>query len=298
MARPVHLVEWRSLSGRIEGFKAALEVYLKARSLPQIGTSIGGDDLTNALYNLIGDIERFATTHRNHLSDTVVKVFYPFNSIMRVQLSDALNGGSLFRPDALLRIGISVISLRAEVDYLLSGQDTYLRSLTENSFRHLQRLITVDTDFRLKWQRAMQEGEPSCERLGAIHLLWHGLFAFKAGASGEQTDLVFSEPVEADDAPGASGLVLTEWKVLRRGEDAGQKAEQARLQAARYNMGVLNGVELKGTRYLVLVSDYQIQRPRDHVEADVSYRCINVAVSPESPSQSARRLSRGSADPC
>src|ERR1700722_9028346 len=36
-------------------------------------------------------------------------------------------------------------------------------------------------------------GSVACERLGAVHLLWHGIFAFKVDGSGARTDLIAPE---------------------------------------------------------------------------------------------------------
>jgi hypothetical protein len=57
----------------------------------------------------------------------------------------------------------------------------------------------------------------------------------------------------------------------------------ARQQAARYSSGVLWGFELREYRYLIMVSEKQLQ-VSDIQEADVTYRIINIAVDPSTPS--------------
>ena len=53
---------------------------------------------------------------------------------------------------------------------------------------------------------------------------------------------------------------------------------------------VLGGVELASHRYLVAVTRTQIAPAKDAVKGAVTYRCINIAVDPESPSVAVKRL--------
>ena len=56
-----------------------------------------------------------------------------------------------------------------------------LRARSERAFLHLRRLLAVDRDVRAKWKAAYEgkQGEVACEALGAVHLLSHGIYAFK-----------------------------------------------------------------------------------------------------------------------
>ena len=129
-----------------------------------------------------------------------------------------------------------------------------IRSRSEFAFAHLQRSIVVDEAFRKKWQDAFAAGETVCEGLGAVHLLSHGIWAFKVNAAGERTDLVYAEPL-ADFATRhryADGLVLTEWKKAATAKEAARKFEEAWDQARRYAQGVLAGNELTSHRYAVV----------------------------------------------
>jgi hypothetical protein len=59
-------------------------------------------------------------------------------------------------------------------------------------------LIVVDKNVRAKWQAAWKKSgghETRCEQLGAVHLLSHGIWAFKTSANGA-TDLVYSDPID------------------------------------------------------------------------------------------------------
>ncbi len=63
-------------------------------------------------------------------------------------------------------------------------------------------------------------GETACEKLGALHLLSHGILAFKAYAPGERTDLILGDRLVIDDdlIAGTEGIVLTEWKRVKVGD--------------------------------------------------------------------------------
>ena len=134
-----------------------------------------------------------------------------------------------------------------------------VRSASELAFVHLQRVIVADEDFRKKWQAAFAKHETHCERLGGVHLLWHGIWAFKADAAGGKTDLVYQEPANTGGIQVSLGMVLTEWK--RDKGDATAAYKQAKEQAAIYSGGILAGVELASHRNLVVVSKKQINRP-------------------------------------
>jgi hypothetical protein len=87
-------------------------------------------------------------------------------------------------------------------------------------------------------------------------------------------------------------MVLTEWKVVHDSIDADEKATEARRQTNEYASGLLGDLELKRTRYIILVSDRQGVPPPDIEERGVCYRHIWLAVDPDSPSKHARRESK------
>jgi hypothetical protein len=177
-------------------------------------------------------------------------------------------------------------AFETELSYLLSDTEQAVRSRSELAFAHLQRSIVVDETFRKKWNAAFSAGETECEKLGAVHLLSHGIWAFKVSAEGERTDLVYQETSNrfAREQAHADGLVLTEWKkgTSKKAED---KFEEARNQAHRYGRGVLAGNELTRYRYAIVVSEEQVQIPDDVERDGITYRHINIAVEPKSPSK-------------
>lgn len=77
---------------------------------------------------------------------------------------------------------VILAALDGEISYLLRDSQDAIRSRAERAFEHLQRLIAVDDDVRTKWRAAYAISETKCERLGAVHLLQHAIWAFKANA--------------------------------------------------------------------------------------------------------------------
>jgi hypothetical protein len=178
-------------------------------------------------------------------------------------------------------------ALRSAVDYHLRDFTFLARRITERAFIHLQRTIVADPATRGRWREAFEAGETACEKLGAVHLLLHGVWAFKAYSPGERTDLILGEPISdlAQVEAAAEALVLTEWKRIKPSDDAESVAQAARQQASRYAAGSLSGIELATYRYVVLVSRPRVQTPSDVEESGTVYRHINIAVDPSPPSR-------------
>jgi hypothetical protein len=184
----------------------------------------------------------------------------------------------------------------AQVSFFLSDTQEIIRSRAERAFEHLQRSIVADADVRKKWQDAFKNknGEATCEALGAVHLLLHGIWAFKANSAGERTDLIYRDVLSDADRVrrAADGLVLTEWKKPRDGENSEALYKKAFTQARLYSQGSLADIELAAYRYLVLVSMKRIIVPANLNCDGITYRYINIAVAPDSPSQDGLRLNR------
>ncbi|MBB3746995.1 hypothetical protein FHX10_006548 [Rhizobium sp. BK591] len=189
--------------------------------------------------------------------------------------------------DWVLSIGL----LEAEITYLLADFELWIRNKTDLAFKHLQRLISVDARLKADWAAAFGKREEACERLGATHLLWHGLWAFKVDSQGARTDLVTFEPID-DRIVGASGgaLVLTEWKkikeVNRRAIE--QAFASAKGQALNYVSGALGAIELKSQIHLVAVTMDPIPKhemPEETVEQGKTIRYVNIVIDPPVPSR-------------
>jgi len=273
---------WYALSCRIEALVDVGSRYLAAVQAWGSDYYGVGNDIVQDGQNIVRDLERF---HRDFhsvlppIARDYIKGFLDkykhrhrkFSGIPGVQATLTMLG-----------------ALRGELNYLLSTHVDASRNLVSRAFLHLQRSIVADERIGASWKDAFRAGEPACEALGAAHLLLHGIWAFKASATGERTDLVMGTPlaITAEIERASEALVLTEWKVIRKEDKMETKAQQALVQAKRYSAGVLAGFELSTIRYLVLVTKDIRDVPPPIIEGDVTYEYILVAVSPAAPSRS------------
>lgn len=203
----------------------------------------------------------------------------------------AAGSASAKLPSTVAHIGSLIRRFKADFDYLTSDLEGTVVRQTARGFIHLQRSIIADECIRAKWVSAYNKNEEACEKLGAVHLLQHGIWSFKAHSIGERTDLILGEPLRdknlAEVYLVAEGLVLTEWKIASTNNHK-TKFEEALAQAELYSKGSLAPIELKGYRYLVVVTEKQIATPEDSEVDGVIYKYINIAVNPASPSKAAR----------
>ena len=186
---------------------------------------------------------------------------------------------------------VLLTSIRSELDHLLVDQNAIIRSHVKRAFQHLDRSLVADSEIRKKWVKAFREGEIACEKLGAAHLLLHGIWAFKANSVGERTDLILGNHLVVDDEVigAARGLVLTEWKLVKPKDNPKAVKDEAKSQASRYSGGGLAGFELDSERYLVLVGEGEFDKPRDEKVGSVSYKVISLVLNRKTPSVAAKQ---------
>lgn len=277
--------DWQALHDRIEGIEQSADLYIRA-------LKVHNDDpygmrrkvFRPAFQSLVASIKDFGSAHATALPVTAVEAVDRF-------VRD--NEGLLANQD-LDNFGHTVACLtvlsgfRSELRFQLTDRSATLLRLTERALLHLQRTIVADSEARRRWTQAFAAGETTCEQLGAVHLLLHGIWAFKTSAAGERTDLVYNEPTSDGDlaARTAEALVLTEWKVVRADSELKDKLSAAERQARLYSRGVLGGMELSDSRFLVMVSEDRLSLPADDAIDGIVYRARNIAVNPSAPSRS------------
>jgi len=185
----------------------------------------------------------------------------------------------------------SLAVFRSEFSYIIADTQAVALRITERAFAHLQRSIIADDQIREKWLAAFSEGELKCEKLGSLHLLSHGIWAFKAHAERGRTDLILNEPLSDTlmIEKTSTALVLTEWKVVRNENELDAAIRSAYEQTKLYTAGVLSGIELVNYRYLVIVSQRNFRMPADIIEENLTYRHINLPVDPDNPSTAAKK---------
>jgi hypothetical protein len=100
---------------------------------------------------------------------------------------------------------------------------------------------------------------------------------------------VLGLPWDSSFARAVEGLVLTEWKVLRPSDKIADVVEAGIAQTKHYTEGILAGLELASTRYVVVVSAKQIPPVAARVVGKISYEVRNVVVSPDVPSVAGKK---------
>lgn len=282
-----YLDQWKALASRIRGLMQAGQLhahYLAVRSSDSYGR---GKRLREQSASILTALEAFRDRFRQSLPPTAVDAIEYFINHSANLIRSTIDHPDL-RDESAWAALVALAALETEISFILSDVQQSIRARSERAFAHLQRSIVADADIRRKWQVALSEGEVACEKLGAVHLLLHGIWAFKVNATGERTDLVFQEPARdlAAEQQYADGLVLTEWKVAAAGGRAEDRFREARSQAGRYAQGALAGSELTAYRYAIVVSSQHVDTPGDVIENGVVYRHINIVVDPRSPSRS------------
>lgn len=281
-----YIDQWKALSARIRGLAEAVEYDHRFFSKDNTGNwrflRPQASEIVDALEGLKATLEHAGP----------VTAVSALEHVLGLSPIKAIRTESETGDVGVQNVRSCLVALRAfetEMTFLLSDTQQSMRTRSERAFRHLIWQITVDDEVRQKWQTAFKQGETQCEKLGAVHLLWHGIFAFKIDAKGGRSDLVFSEPLDDQETSYADALVLTEWKKASSASDARAKFVEAKKQADNYARGPLAGNELRGYRYAVVVTQKQVETPPDEPRDSVSYRHINIAVDPDKPSHAARQ---------
>lgn len=278
-----YLSEWKAISIRIKSYidtLNALSPLLQVNSGDSFNSKGSMGDQFKVIYS---EIDQYAKKFENTMQPQIKEEIETF-------LSKYQNH---FKTDktriAHVQIQLAALaSIESSVTFLLSDVKEQVRRNTELAFIHLQRSIMADPEIKVKWKDAFGAGEVACEKLGSLHLLQHGIWAFKAHADGGRTDLILGETINSFDEieRTAIGLVLTEWKVAKKDTEIGRMFQTAKKQAQNYASGVLAGIELENYRYLVVVSEHGDKSTSDLViENNCTYRHINIAVDPLVPSK-------------
>jgi hypothetical protein len=270
---------WGAISRRISGLVEAARIFAGVPQAQALYENVVGDGLIPEARALQEELRSFRASYPELPADAVQAI----DAFLGQQLDTSMNVGRLH--------GITyLVLLQSRLEYAIADTEVFARSTTELAIEHLRRSIVANPTIAAAWRSAFKESEPACEKLGAAHILGHGIWAFKVNAQGGATDLVFAEPVdEAKANRVARALVLTEWKKATA-KNVADKAAEAREQASLYTRGVLGGLELKRTRYVVLVTEKEIVAPADVREGDVTYRHVVVPVKPDTPSVAANTL--------
>lgn len=278
--------QWKALSSRIRGLVHAGQLDGQFSAIRSSDPYRRTERLREQGESVLKELTSFRDRFKELLPPLALSAINEFEEKTSGLITDASGIPEAKRDRAWVAL-VALAAFETELSFLLSDTQELIRTRSERAFQHLQRLIIVDSEFRNKWNAAFEEGEVACEKLGAVHLLLHGIWAFKYYEARARTDLVFQEPLADLQAVQryADGLVLTEWKKAGPKDDPSKRFKEARLQAKRYAQGPLSGIELTSYRYAIVVSQKSVEVPDDVRDGEVVYRHINIAVDPQVPSR-------------
>lgn len=285
-----YIEHWAALSAQIKSLQTAGELYARFQGYQTEDSYGAGKYLREQCGAVVQSIDSFRKAFADSLpKEAAGRIDY----FLKTTLAAAAKDASANQRGARGAL-VGLAAFESEITFILAGRQEQIRARSERALLHLQRTLAVDEEIAVKWKRALAKNEIACERLGSIHLLSHGIFAFKVDALGARTDLVFNEPPgESLLRQGIEGLVLTEWKIAQDGPSASKAFREARTQADLYKQGPLAGTELTHYRYLIAVSLTSLptgSMPADETtSAGVTYRHNNIAVQPDVPSKAARK---------
>lgn len=283
------LAAWRPLSDRIHGLNEAakLDAALRPGNPAMTGSTTF---LAKQCEEIFAELEAFKNSFSSTLPPAALAVL---EQAPRLHSRSIACGG----PAVEINRGstsnslVHLQAIESAVTFSLSGLEEQILSTTERALQHLQRSLIVDDTLRDRWIQAFDQREDHVEALGAVHLLGHGIFAFKVNAAGARTDLVLPDVIPGDISRYSSGIVLTEWKLAKAPDNPETRFAEARAQAALYASGPLSAIELRRTRYAIVVTKGPVQCPADDEQKGVTYRNVNISLTPVAPSKAARNQS-------
>lgn len=283
--------EWKAIEESISDLTDICRDFVSAmgvRDSDSFGT------IKNIILPMAGEItERVIVLGQRYSSQLPATALKRIDELKNLHIQSGYASAAQKEPTAIAHFSSRLQKFRSDFNYHTSDLEGTAVRLTARAFLHLQRSIVADHSIREKWKAARNQHEVACEKLGAVHLLQHGIWSFKVDSAGERTDLILGEAL-TDQALGdvyltAEGLVLTEWKMATQ-SNSKQKYREAVAQAERYARGSLAAIELKSYRYLVIVSEEFLNDvPPEHEKEGIIYKYINIAVDPSSPSTQARK---------
>lgn len=282
--------EWQALSARIQGLlDAGAFFYSALQHSSADDQSVRRKVLLRNAQKIFSSLNDYLQSYRSAFPEKALASLERFLNQTEIKEFNFNPSGGQIRGHVQFAL-TSLAAFQSEFSYVISDTQAMALRITERAFVHLQRSIMVDDDIRKNWIAAFDIGETKCEKLGALHLLSHGIWAFKAHGEKGRTDLILNEPLPDSSIieKTSTALVLTEWKVVKNSNELDEKIKEAFEQTKLYVTGVLGGIELTNYRYLVMVSEKSTKMPSDFTEGTIVYRHINIPVNPKYPSVEAR----------
>lgn len=298
--------EWKRIECLLTGWLEGCKVLLNLPRSTAGGTDETWKDAAHLLIKQLKDINEHirgynqsfpnmphssAINHYLPLSDSQKPTDYrSHQGIIKALESLAENPNSAGLEQYFLKGYPVVFAFVHQAAYLLENTQEQIHRSVEVAFAHLQRRLVADKYYRKVWDDH-ENDEIDFEKLGGEHFLLHKIWAFKINAAGERTDLVLQTSFSCNDPlyKSADGLVLTEWKVVTKGNGESE-VNEAINQLKLYASGSVYALELAKYRYIVIVSKKRIHDfETEREENGITYRIINIAHNPDTPSVEVRK---------
>lgn len=297
--------EWNVIASRIEGLVRAGDFFIRSK-LPNSERNALNDILLPESIEVYNLLVSYNKKHSGCLPKQAKDCLTDFITKFDLKFTENYLGNLLNHrlPHLQTRL-TALIAFRSQFEFHLANIEDQIRATTDRALIHLQRLIVVDSEYGKKWIEEFNKREEWCEKLGAVHLLWHGIWAFKANAAGGRTDLVMGTEIDNSSKveEASFGMVLTEWKRAKIENGGLKKNKRAKIenevlkkykegvkQAKLYTTDVLGGIELNTIRYIIVVTeDLVSKKDPDIDEGGVKYKFFNIAVAPSNPSEAAQK---------
>src|SRR5262245_46140665 len=173
---------WTTLSARIGGFVNSGNAYMSVLTGSGDPGGVARRTLLPAIEQLYDALRDFAHIHSKSMPEAAQRCLAAYIEKDGPDWKGSNPDATAVAPRAVAALSIFL----DEMQFHLADSSVYACRLTERALSHLQRLIVVDHAIRSSWQAAYTSGETDCEKLGAIHLLQHGIWSFKAHTATER----------------------------------------------------------------------------------------------------------------
>ena len=187
-----YLAEWNAIVARIEGLTAAMQLHAALLGVRDSDSFNTGGYLGAQYRGALLSIQSFGERFRGELPAAVTAAIDGFVKEKGDIFKEAAEGPDV-KYERLRAAVVLLPALTTQISHLLRDGQPLILARSELAFAHLQRLIAADPEIQKKWQATFKAGEVKCEKLGAAHLLSHGIWAFKVSAAKGITDLIFQD---------------------------------------------------------------------------------------------------------
>ena len=170
--------EWQALSARIQGLlDAGVFFYSALQHSSADDQSVRKKILLRDAQQIFSSLNDYLQSYRSAFPERALASLERFLNQKEIKEFNFNPSGAQIRGRVQFAL-TSLAAFRSEFSYVISDTQAVALRITERAFVHLQRSIMVNDDIRKNWIAAFDIGETKCEKLGALHLLSHGIWAF------------------------------------------------------------------------------------------------------------------------